>query len=151
MELGRTLVEGLRAEGVDHVFLVPGGLVDPLYPVLTSTEGMRPIVAAHEAGAAFMADGYARASGRFGACLAIGGPGILNQLTPVAAARTDFSPLLVLSGSVPTDFEGRGGFQDSSPVALDDVDVLRPVCRASAEVEHVSLAMYPLRAAMTKI
>src|SRR5688500_13102279 len=62
MELGRTLVEGLRTEGVDHIFLVPGGLVDPLYPVLTDTEGVRPIVAAHEAGAAFMADGYARAS-----------------------------------------------------------------------------------------
>jgi acetolactate synthase I/II/III large subunit len=107
MELGRTLVEGLRTEGVDHIFLVPGGLVDPLYPVLTDTEGVRPIVAAHEAGAAFMADGYARASGRFGACLCIGGPGVLNQLTPIATARTDFSPLLVLSGSVPTDFEGR--------------------------------------------
>jgi acetolactate synthase I/II/III large subunit len=151
MELGRTLVEGLRTEGVDHIFLVPGGLVDPLYPVLTDTEGVRPIVAAHEAGAAFMADGYARASGRFGACLCIGGPGVLNQLTPIATARTDFSPLLVLSGSVPTDFEGRGGFQDSSPLALDDVDVLRPVCRASVEVEHMSLALHHLRAVMTKM
>ena len=54
------------------------------------------------------------------------GPGITNMVTAVAAARTDFSPVVVISGQVPTNWEGRGGFQDSSPAALNDVAVLHP-------------------------
>ena len=108
------LLEAFRGEGLTHVFLVPGGLLDPFLPALTETQGLTPIVACHESGAAYMADGYARASGRFGVCFAIGGPGVTNMVTAVATARTDCSPLMVISGQVPTDWEGRGGFQDSS-------------------------------------
>ena len=94
--------------------MVPGGLVDRFYPAFAATDGLTPIVATHEAGAAYMADGYARASGRFGACLVIGTPGLTNVMTPMAAALTDGSPVLVVSGEVPTSWEGRGGFQDAS-------------------------------------
>ena len=83
------LLEAFRGEGITHVFLVPGGLIDPFLPALASTPGITPIVACHEGGAACMADGYARASGRFGVCFAIGGPGITNMVTAVAAARSD--------------------------------------------------------------
>ena len=62
-----------------------------------------------------MADGYARAGGRFGVCFAIGGPGITNMVTAVAAARTDFSPVMVISGQVPTDWEGGGAFRIPAP------------------------------------
>ena len=105
------VLEAFRAEGLAHVFFVPGGLLDPFLPALSATAGLTPIVAAHEGGAACMADGYARASGRFGACFAIGGPGITNMVTAIAAACTDQSPVMVISGQVPTDWEGRGGFQ----------------------------------------
>jgi len=60
---------------LDHVFLVPGGHIDPLVAELGKGVGLQPIVAAHEEGAGFMADGYARVSGHFSACLGIGGPG----------------------------------------------------------------------------
>ena len=72
--------------------MVPGGLVDPFLPALGRQSALRPIVAAQEGGAAYMADGYARAGGRFGAALCIGGPGLTNTVAPAAAAMTDGSP-----------------------------------------------------------
>ena len=115
------VVRSLAAEGVDHVFMVPGGMNDPFMPAMAGTSGVRPVVAAHEGGAAYMADGYARASGRLGVAFGIGGPGIFNMVTALAAARADRSAVLAISGEVPTDREGRGGFQDASGAALDDV------------------------------
>jgi acetolactate synthase-1/2/3 large subunit len=145
------LLEAFRGEGITHVFLVPGGLIDPFLPTLAATNGVTPIVAAHEGGAACMADGYARASGRFGVCFAIGGPGITNMVTAVAAARTDFSPVMVISGQVPTDWEGRGGFQDSSPAALNDVAIFQPLTISSLMVESPHLVHHHLRASLTKM
>lgn len=145
------LLHALAAEGVDHVFLVPGGLVDPFLPDLADCPGVTPIVAAHEAGAAYMADGYARASGRFGACLAIGGPGVTNMVTAAASARADASPVLFVTGQVPTDWEGRGGFQDSSPATLNDVGLLAPVTAASIAVENPHLTHHHLRACLTRM
>lgn len=147
----RYLLEALRTEGITHVFLVPGGLIDPFLPALADTRGLTPVVAAHEGGAACMADGYARAGGRFGVCFAIGGPGITNMVTAMAAARSDFSPVLVVSGQVPTDWEGRGGFQDSSPAALNDVAVLHPLTKSSLMVEHIHLFHHHLRASLTRM
>ncbi|MEI6841020.1 MAG: thiamine pyrophosphate-binding protein [Methanomicrobiales archaeon] len=145
------LLEAFRGEGITHMFLVPGGLIDPFLPVLAATDGITPIVTAHEAGAACMADGYARASGRFGVCFAIGGPGVTNMVTAVAAARTDSSPVMVISGQVPTDWEGRGGFQDSSPAALNDVAIFQPITISSLMVESPHLVHHHLRASLTKM
>ncbi len=141
----------LREEGLDHVFLVPGGLIDPFLPALAQTGGLTPIVAAHEGGAACMADGYARASGRFGACLCIGGPGVSNTVTASMAAYTDNSPVLLISGQVATDWEGRGGFQDSSPGSVNDAAMLSGVTNYSASVENPHLFRHHLRAALTRM
>ncbi|MHB8233419.1 MAG: thiamine pyrophosphate-binding protein [Solirubrobacteraceae bacterium] len=141
------LVRSLAAEGVDHVFMVPGGMNDPFMPAMTETADVRAIVAAHEAGAAYMADGYARASGRLGVTFGIGGPGIFNMVTALAAARADHSPVLAISGEVPTDSEGRGGFQDASGAALDDVSVLRPLTAESLGVSSPALLASELRTA----
>ncbi len=151
METTAYLLEAFRSEGLSHVFLVPGGLVDPFLPALSATEGITPIVAAHEGGAAAMADGYARASGRFGACFAIGGPGITNMVTAIAAACTDQSPVMVISGQVPSDWEGRGGFQDSSPATLNDVAILQSLTKSSLIVESPHLVNYHLRASCMKM
>lgn len=151
MRATRYLLSSLVAEGVDHVFLVPGGLVDPFLPDLADTTGLTPIVAAHESGAAYMADGYARASGRFGACLAIGGPGVTNVVTAAASARADASPVLFVTGQVPTDWEGRGGFQDSSPASFNDVALLAGVTASSLAVENPHLTHHHLRACLTKM
>ncbi len=145
------VLQALKHEGLDHVFMVPGGLVDPFLPAFGRISGLRPIVAAQEGGAAYMADGYARASGRFGACLVIGGPGITNTVTAVEAARTDGSPVILISGQVPTSWEGRGGFQDSSPAALDDISILRPLCNASYAVENPHLLSHHLGACLRRM
>ena len=68
------ILEALAAEGLGHLFMVPGGLVNPFLPALARQGKLTPVIAAHEGGAVYMADGYARASGRFGAALGIGGP-----------------------------------------------------------------------------
>ena len=96
-----------------------------------------------------MADGYARASGRFGAVLGIGGPGLCNMATAVAAAKTDGSPVLVLSGEIPLDMEGLGEFQDASQATLDDTAVMRPLTRMSETVASPRALNHWLRHALT--
>src|SRR3984893_13735125 len=91
------VLNALTEEGLRHLFMVPGGLVDPFLPALARHGGLKPIIAAHEGGAVYMADGYARASGSFGAALGIGGPGCCHMATAVAAAKTDGSPRPVMT------------------------------------------------------
>src|SRR5258707_10235824 len=94
------ILEALAAEGLGHLFMVPGGLVDPFLPALARQKKLTPVVAAHEGGAVYMADGYARASGSFGAALGIGGPPPGNTGNPAAAPQTHRAPALVLAGAV---------------------------------------------------
>jgi acetolactate synthase-1/2/3 large subunit len=143
------ILNALVREGLTHLFLVPGGLVDPFLPALARHPKLRPIVAAHEGGAAYMADGYARASARFGAVLGIGGPGLCNMATAIAAAKTDSSPVIVLSGEIPLDMEGLGEFQDASQATLDDTAVMKPLTRRSVTVASVRNLNHWLRHALT--
>src|SRR5262245_29915539 len=96
------LVERLRAHGVRHLFGYPGGQITPIYDALYREPTIRHVLARDEQAAAFMADGYARASGKPGVCLAVCGPGVLNAATPLASAFTDSVPVLLISGQVPT-------------------------------------------------
>ncbi len=145
------VLDALLREGISHLFMVPGGLIDPALPALARHPNLRPIVAAHEGGAAYMADGYARASGRFGAAIGIGGPGLCNMTTAVAAAKTDSSPILVLSGEVPVDMEGLGQFQDASQATLDDTSIMRPVTRLSVTVASTKNLSHWFRYGMTSM
>ena len=121
MRVADYILSALRDQGVDLCFVDLGGLNDNFMPALTGTKGVRTIVAAFEGGAAYMADGYARASGGLGVCFGIGGPGVLNMTTALAAARADRSPVLAISGEVARSWEGMGGFQDASGAAIDDI------------------------------
>jgi acetolactate synthase-1/2/3 large subunit len=143
------ILDALVREGLTQLFMVPGGLVDPFLPALARQPKLTPIVAAQEGGAAYMADGYARASGRFGAALGIGGPGLCNMATAVAAAKTDGSPVLVLSGEIPVDMEGLGEFQDASQATLDDTAVMKPLTRLSETVSSPRSLNHWLRHALT--
>src|SRR3974390_596051 len=143
------ILDALAREGLTHLFLVPGGLIDPFLPALARHSQLRPIVAAHEGGAAYMADGYARASGRFGAAMGLGGPGLCNMATAVAAAKTDASPVLVLSGEIPVDMEGLGQFQDASQATLDDTAIMKPLTRLSTTVTSPHNLNHWLRHALT--
>jgi acetolactate synthase I/II/III large subunit len=143
------ILDALTREGLNHLFMVPGGLVDPFLPTLARHPSLKPIVAAHEGGAAYMADGYARASGRFGAALGIGGPGLCNMATAAAAAKTDSSPVLILSGEIPLDMEGLGEFQDASQATLDDTAIMKPITRFSTTVASARNLDHWLRHALT--
>ncbi len=143
------ILAALAEEGLGHLFMVPGGLVDPFLPALARQERLTPVVAAHEGGAAYMADGYARASGTFGAALGIGGPGCCNMAAATAAAKTDGSPLLVMTGEVPVDMEGRGAFQDASQATLDDTAVMAPLTRLSKTVADARNLNHWFRHALT--
>lgn len=85
------ILSALAKEKIDHLFLVPGGLVDPFLPAIGRQNAIKPIIAAKEGGAAFMVDGYARASGKFGAALCIGGPRLTNTVTAVVTAQRPLS------------------------------------------------------------
>src|SRR5215471_11729267 len=105
------LVQRLREHGVRHIFGYPGGQITPLYDALYREPAIRHVLARDEQAAAFMADGYARATGRPGVCLAVCGPGVLNAATPLATAFTDSVPVLLLSGQVPSAAKGlRSGY-----------------------------------------
>src|SRR3954470_24049081 len=96
------LVRRLRDHGVREVFGYPGGQLTPVYDALCREPAVRHFLARHEQAAGFMADGYARATGRPGVCLAVCGPGVYNAATPLATAFTDSVPALLISGQVPT-------------------------------------------------
>src|SRR5262245_5626867 len=124
------LVEALADAGVRYVFGVIGGAV---FPFFTATVGRRAqiVMTKHEAGAAFMADGYARVSGGLGACVGTSGPGATNLITGIAAAYADSVPVVVLTGQVATKSFGRGALQESSSEGVDIVDVFKQVTRYS--------------------
>lgn len=128
------ILEAVKDAGAGHVFLFVGGLVDPFLSALAEDQQLVPVLAANEAGAAYAADGYARASGKFGAALMIGGPGIFNAAGAIAAASADGVPVLVVSGEAPTSLEGRGYFQDASPLGVDDLRMFDALTGFSHEV-----------------
>jgi len=105
--VAQALVEWLKSLGVDTIFGIPGVHTIELYRALPGS-GIRHVTPRNEAGAGFMADGYARVSGRFGVALVITGPGLTNILTPMAQARADSVPMLVISGVNPRDTLGKG-------------------------------------------
>lgn len=120
------ILKALKQEGINHIFLVPGYNIDPFVENYAKAD-IRAIVAAHEGGAAYMADGYARARQGFGVCMGLGGPGVTNMVTAIAAAYADRSPVLVVSGSLPSAWDGDGTFQDSSSTGIDDCEIMRPI------------------------
>jgi acetolactate synthase-1/2/3 large subunit len=95
------LVRRLRDHGVRDVFGYPGGQIAPIYDALYLEPALRHRLARHEQAACFMADGYARSTGRPGVCLAVCGPGVFNAFTPLGTAQSDSVPVLILSGQIP--------------------------------------------------
>ena len=104
---GEALVAQLKARGVETIFGIPGVHTVELYRGLTNS-GIRHVTPRHEQGAGFMADGYARVSGKPGVAFVITGPGLTNILTPMAQARADSLPLLVVSSVNSTASLGKG-------------------------------------------
>jgi acetolactate synthase I/II/III large subunit len=106
------IMECLKAEGVDHVFGIPGGANLPTYDALYDA-GLRHVQCRHEQGAGHAAEGYAKASGKVGVALATSGPGATNLVTAIADAVMDSVPTVFLTGQVRTDLIGTDGFQEA--------------------------------------
>lgn len=127
----QVLLSYLEQEGVDTIFGIPGGPLMPFFEGIFDRGKMRTIITKHEEGAAFMADGYARVSGRLGVCCATTGPGATNALTGIACAYRDSVPVLLVTAQVALSAFGKGAAQESSPLGIDIVDMFRDVTKAS--------------------
>ncbi|MGB9094578.1 MAG: thiamine pyrophosphate-binding protein, partial [Gallionella sp.] len=139
MEAADLLVAYLEQIGVEFVFGVPGGAIEPLYNAMARSSrrgGLRPVVARHETGAAFMADGYSRESGKLGVCCSTAGPGATNLITGVACAYENEIPMLVITGQPSLRLLGSGALQEASGAGLDTVDMFRTCTRYSALISH---------------
>ncbi|MCK5656741.1 MAG: biosynthetic-type acetolactate synthase large subunit, partial [Deltaproteobacteria bacterium] len=123
--------ECLKAEGVEVIFGLPGGVLLDLYDEMPKHD-IRHILVRHEQGAAHMADGYARATGRVGVCLVTSGPGATNTVTGIATAYMDSIPIVVFTGQVPTALIGNDAFQEA-----DIVGITRPCTKHNYLVKDV--------------
>jgi len=112
-----SLMRSLEHEGVDLVFGVPGGAILPAYDPLVDSP-IRHVLARHEQGAGHMAEGFAQASGRVGVVMATSGPGATNLITPLQNALMDSTPLVAITGQVPTSAIGSDAFQEAYTTGL---------------------------------
>lgn len=137
---GADLIVGyLQQLGIEVVFGVPGGAIEPLLNALARSErhgGPRLVVARHECGAAFMADGYYRETGKMGVVCSTTGPGATNLITGVASAFVEEIPMLVITAQTPLPKFGRGALQESSCTAIDTVGMFRYVTRFNTLISH---------------
>jgi len=126
--LCRTLLE----QGVDLMFGYPGGAIMPFYHALPEYPGLRHVLVRHEQAAAHAADGYARATGRAGVCVATSGPGATNLVTGLATAHMDSTPVVAITGQVSRAMLGRDAFQET-----DIIGITQPITKHSVLVEDV--------------
>lgn len=113
IQVGEIIVRFMEKLGIRAIFGMPGAHILPVYDSLYGSS-IQSVLAKHEQGAAFMADGYARISGEIGACITTAGPGATNLVTGIANAYSDKRPVLVITGEAPTHIFGKGGLQESS-------------------------------------
>ncbi|WKZ20395.1 MAG: biosynthetic-type acetolactate synthase large subunit [Candidatus Jettenia sp. CY-1] len=125
------LVDALIREGVEYVFGIPGGAVLPLFDVLFESP-IKFILTRHEQGAGHAADGYARATGKVGVCLATSGPGATNLATAIATAYMDSIPVVAITGQVKTFLIGNDAFQEA-----DIIGITRPITKHSYLVKDI--------------
>lgn len=138
LKVSELIVRFMERLGVEVIFGMPGAHILPVYDALYASR-VRSVLAKHEQGAAFMAGGYARASGKIGACITTAGPGATNLVTGIANAYADKLPILVITGEAPTYLFGKGGLQESSGEGgtIDQTALFSGITRYHKIVERV--------------
>src|SRR5438094_5476133 len=126
------LCEALMREGVEFLYGYPGGAIMPFYDALTSYPTLHHVLVRHEQAAAHAADGYARATGKVGVCVATSGPGATNLVTGLATAYMDSTPIVAITGQVARPFIGRDAFQET-----DILGVTQPITKHNFLVQRV--------------
>ncbi len=132
MKGAEILVEALKKEKVNYLFGIPGGQIIPFFDALYHQKEIKFILTRHEQAAAHMADGYARATGKTGVCVATSGPGATNLVTGLATAYMDSIPIVAITGQVPTHMIGNDAFQEA-----DTTGITRPVTKNNYLVKDV--------------
>ncbi|MDT4330132.1 thiamine pyrophosphate-binding protein [Methylomonas sp. MED-D] len=138
-DIADLLVAYLEQMGVEYVFGVPGGAIEPLYNAIARSSrrgGIRHVLARHEAGAAFMADGYARETGKIGVCCSTSGPGATNLITGVACAYDNNIPMLVITGQPALPAFGKYPLQESSCTGINTLGMFRHCTLYNSLVSH---------------
>ncbi|MCS7151398.1 MAG: biosynthetic-type acetolactate synthase large subunit [Endomicrobia bacterium] len=125
-------IESLEKEGVEIIFGIPGGAVLPIFDKIYDSKKIKFILTRHEQGAAHMADGYARATGKVGVCIATSGPGATNLTTGIATAYMDSVPIVAFTGQVATHLVGNDAFQEA-----DTTGITRPITKHNYLVKDV--------------
>ena len=133
MRGGEAIIESLKNMGVKTIFGYPGGQTIPFYDMLYDSD-INHILVRHEQCAAHAADGYARASGEVGVCLATSGPGATNLVTGIATAYMDSSPIVAITGQVPTHLIGNDAFQEA-----DIIGITMPITKHSFQPKNPDL------------
>lgn len=143
--VAQLFAELLVAEGVDCVFVVPGGTIVPLIEAVSRRPELRVVLSKDESGAAFAADGYAWATGKPGVVITIGGPGATNAITALCCSSAQRHPLMLISGEVSTLSMGRRAVQDGTDLGLDVLAISRPATALSALASTPEKAIYSLQ------
>ncbi len=137
------IIECLKEQGVDTVFGYPGGQAIIIYDALYRARNeIRHILTSHEQGASHAADGYARATGKVGVCIATSGPGATNLVTGIATAYMDSIPMVAITGQVPTGLLGKDSFQE-----VDITGITMPITKHNFIVKDVTKLADTLRKA----
>ncbi|MEO0444354.1 MAG: thiamine pyrophosphate-binding protein [Pseudomonadota bacterium] len=136
---------------MEHVFGIPGGAIEPIFNSLAKSAergGIKTVIARHEAGAAFMADGYFRETGKMGVCLTTSGPGATNLITGLACAYNNQIPMLVITGQPALPFFGKGAFQESACTGVDLISMFRHCTYYSSLLSHQNQLIAKLSSAV---
>lgn len=139
------IIECLKEQGVDTVFGYPGGTILNVYDALYKhSDEIHHVLTSHEQGASHAADGYARATGKVGVCMATSGPGATNLVTGIATAHMDSIPMVAITANVATGLLGRDSFQE-----VDIAGVVMPITKYSMIVKDIQVLAPAIRRAFT--
>lgn len=143
MRAANAIVKALELEGVEHIFGIPGGAIIEVYDALFDSE-ITHILTRHEQAAVHAADGYARASGKTGVAFATSGPGATNTVTGITNAYMDSSPIVVMTGQVPTALIGNDAFQEA-----DITGITMPITKHNYLVTDANKLLETIKEAFT--
>lgn len=133
MEGSQAIIKCLKENGINTIFGYPGGMILPLFDALSKTNDIDFILTTHEQSAAHAADGYARASGKAGVCIATSGPGATNLVTGIATAFMDSIPMVIITGQVDSSLLGKDSFQET-----DIFGITMPITKHNFKLQNAN-------------